>query len=317
MNISYLTSRVSVVIPCHNVAKFIQQSLESVFAQTLQPRQVICVDDGSTDGTQAILKHLQTIWPRLMVIEQTAQGACAARNTGLAHATGTWIQFLDGDDILLPYKLETQVKMALSEPDVNLVIGSYEEVDENLVFQCTRIECACPDPYVALMKSRAGRTSSLLFRREVVVRVRGWDTECKSSQEYDLMFRIMRLGGLAKFDERALTQLRYRAGSISNTNIQQNVTRMVKLRVRMYEVLIDDKYPFMRELQQAFFRSVRLAYHYDRTLAIQLVGTYFGATFRPDFNRLYAAIYALWGFERAEALVRLRHKQAPWPQLKT
>lgn len=306
MEFSYLTSRVSVVIPCHNVAKFIQQSLESVFAQTLQPREVICVDDGSTDDTLALLKHLQTVWPRLMVIEQTAQGACAARNTGLAHATGTWIQFFDGDDVLHPSKLEVQVKLALSEPDVNLVIGSYQEVDENLVFQRTMIECACPDSYVALMKSRAGRTSSLLFRREVVVRVRGWNTGRKSSQEYDLMFRVMRLGGLVKFDEQALTQLRIRAGSITNTNVQQNVKRMVELRVRMYELLIDDNYPFVRELQQAFFRCVRLAYSYDRATAIQLVSTYFGAPFRPDHNRLYAVIYTLWGFERAEALSGLR-----------
>ncbi|MFN7830178.1 MAG: glycosyltransferase family 2 protein, partial [Armatimonadota bacterium] len=169
MQFANLNESVSVVIPGYNVGSYIEASLASVYAQTHKPREVICVNDGSTDNTLDVLHKLQEQHPDLIVIDQPNGGACSARNAGLKAATGKWVQFFDGDDVLLPQKIESQVALACSEPDVNVVIGSYQEVDSNLKYIRTLTEAATPDVYIAIMLSRAGRTSSQLYRRSAVV----------------------------------------------------------------------------------------------------------------------------------------------------
>ena len=101
MQFSNLNESVSVVIPGYNVASYIEASLASVYAQTHKPREVICINDGSTDDTLALLHRLQNIYPDLIIIDQPNGGACSARNAGLHAATGTWVQFFDGDDVIL------------------------------------------------------------------------------------------------------------------------------------------------------------------------------------------------------------------------
>ncbi|MBK6831556.1 MAG: glycosyltransferase family 2 protein [Flavobacteriales bacterium] len=100
------------MIPCYNVQAH-GVAVRSVFAQTHADLDIVAVDDGSTDGTRAILQRLVTESSgRLRVISQANAGACAARNAGVAATRGEWIQFLDADDELLPDKIERQVGLA-------------------------------------------------------------------------------------------------------------------------------------------------------------------------------------------------------------
>ncbi len=96
---------ISVIIPAYNISSVIVRTLESVFAQTLQPREIIVVDDGSTDDTAQQVKAFE---PRVRYIHQENTGDGPARNTGIAAAGGDWLAFLDHDDEWLPHKLETQ-----------------------------------------------------------------------------------------------------------------------------------------------------------------------------------------------------------------
>jgi glycosyltransferase involved in cell wall biosynthesis len=83
----------TVVIPCFNVAHYVRAAVESALAQTLPPLEIICVDDGSLDGTLGVLQSLRQAHPHLIrVIAQPHAGACAARNRGLEAARGEWIQ---------------------------------------------------------------------------------------------------------------------------------------------------------------------------------------------------------------------------------
>ncbi len=100
--------RVSVVIPAYNVAEFIAETLESVFAQTFTDLETIVVNDGSPD-TPEFLEALAPFADRIIYIEQTSSGAGEARNTAIEHARGDLIAFLDGDDIWLPDYLASQV----------------------------------------------------------------------------------------------------------------------------------------------------------------------------------------------------------------
>lgn len=305
MQFSNLNESVSVVIPGYNVGSYIEACLASVYAQTHKPREVICVNDGSSDNTLDVLYQLQEQHPDLIIIDQPNAGGCSARNAGLNAASGKWIQFLDGDDILHPQKLESQLSLACSEPDVNIVIGSYQEVDSNLKYIRTMTESACPDVYIAIMLSRAGRTSSHLYRRSAVVQAGGWNTTRKSSQEYDLLYRVARLGGIAKFDTNAYTQLRLREGSITHTNVSANVLRILDLRINIFEELSSEPYPYQDELKQALFETIRLAYSYDRSHAREMLTRYLPKSFTPKRNPCYAFAYSLLGMDVAERLSKL------------
>jgi glycosyltransferase involved in cell wall biosynthesis len=108
-----LESKVSVVIPTYNRAKLIVNAIESVLAQTHPVREIIVVDDGSTDNTAQVLERYLGAQPRLREIvryfSQPNQGQSVARNKGVKEASGEWIAFLDSDDQWRPEKLELQL----------------------------------------------------------------------------------------------------------------------------------------------------------------------------------------------------------------
>jgi len=103
---------VSVIIPCYNAEKNLTQCIDSIRRQTLEQIEIICVDDGSTDSTLALLQDYQKKDPRILVIRQKNAGAGAARNVGLDRATGEYLSFLDADDFFEPDMLEKAVAAA-------------------------------------------------------------------------------------------------------------------------------------------------------------------------------------------------------------
>jgi glycosyltransferase involved in cell wall biosynthesis len=96
---------VSVIIPVRNGERWIAETIESVLMQTYGALEIIVVDNGSTDGTRSVIKR----YPTIRVIEVATPGLGRARNGGLAAATGKYVLFLDGDDLILPNKIERQV----------------------------------------------------------------------------------------------------------------------------------------------------------------------------------------------------------------
>jgi CDP-glycerol glycerophosphotransferase len=98
--------KLSVVVPFHNVERYIEASLESIARQTLRDIQVIMVDDGSADGSTVIAKNFAARDPRFELVQQQNQGLGPARNTGAARATGQYLAFADSDDLLDPHAYE-------------------------------------------------------------------------------------------------------------------------------------------------------------------------------------------------------------------
>src|ERR1035441_5323830 len=107
---------ISVVIPAYNRSRFIAETLESVLAQTLQPDEVLVVDDGSTDDTAAIA---ESFVPRVRVFRRSNQKQAAARNFGVMQATSEWIAFNDADDLWDPNKLELQMEELARHPEAD------------------------------------------------------------------------------------------------------------------------------------------------------------------------------------------------------
>ena len=105
-------AQVSVIIPVYNAEQYLEKCIGSITAQTLEDIEILCVDDGSTDGSLVLLKKLQAADGRIRVITPPNGGAGAARNTGLRHAAGKYLSFLDADDFFEPNMLEEAVAAA-------------------------------------------------------------------------------------------------------------------------------------------------------------------------------------------------------------
>lgn len=121
--------KVSVVIPVYNVEKFLRDCLTSVVEQTLTDIEIICVNDGSFDGSTDILNEFSECDSRFIVITQQNAGLAAARNRGLERATGDYIYFLDSDDFIVPGALEAAYHCA-RDNSLELLIFDSDVVDE-------------------------------------------------------------------------------------------------------------------------------------------------------------------------------------------
>jgi glycosyltransferase involved in cell wall biosynthesis len=114
--------KVTIGIPVFNCQAWIRHAIESSLNQTWPDKEVIVVDDGSSDDTHQIC---QSFGNRIRYIRQNNRGVCAARNRILYEATGDWIQYLDADDYLMPRKVEAQLNSIAGSKDVDVSAGSY------------------------------------------------------------------------------------------------------------------------------------------------------------------------------------------------
>ncbi|MGH9799036.1 MAG: glycosyltransferase family A protein, partial [Blastocatellia bacterium] len=108
---------VSIIIPAYNLAPYIAETLDSVFAQTCRDFEIIVINDGSTDDTEERIAPYRN---RIVYIRQENRGVMAARNVGLQAARGRYIALLDGDDLWLPNFLEVLVGMLEADPDLSV-----------------------------------------------------------------------------------------------------------------------------------------------------------------------------------------------------
>lgn len=106
---------VSVVVPIYNVERYLRDCLDSVITQTMSQIEIVCVNDGSTDGSLSIAQQYAENDSRIVVIDQQNSGLSAARNAGIAAVRGQYVQFLDSDDLLVPNAIETLYALASSQ----------------------------------------------------------------------------------------------------------------------------------------------------------------------------------------------------------
>jgi len=181
---------VSVVIPLYNKAPFVRRCLQSIAAQTVPPRAVIVVDDGSSDGGPALVEAFGGL--PITLVRQGNAGVSAARNRGLAEAPTELIAFLDPDDEWKPGFIETALALRRRFPDAGIWATSYELVPEDGTARPARLKRVPTDPqggivrdFFAVPPGVAAWTGAILGRKSVfealgafrVGPVRGEDTE--------------------------------------------------------------------------------------------------------------------------------------------
>lgn len=185
---------VSVIMPAYQSAATIERALTSIASQTLQPLEVIVVDDGSTDGTFEIAHnfadHMNGI--PLKVYRQDNQGPGAARNRALREASATYVAFLDSDDEWLAEKIARSMTV-LEAGNYDLVSHDGWEVhgsEERPLEGSLRFKAAA-DPFIGLYRRGFIDNCAVVVRRDLVDAVGGFDATLPVGQDFDLQLKIL------------------------------------------------------------------------------------------------------------------------------
>jgi len=236
---------ISVIIPCHNCEGFINRSVDSVLNQTYQDVEIILVNNNSSDNSLELLNRYQSEFPnKIFVFEESKKGAPAARNHGLYKARGEWIQFLDADDELSPDKLQGQLNIALAT-GADIVAGAclllYKK--KNRIVQIIRR--VDKDIWKGLITSNLGITSSNLWRKQAFLDVNGWDETLSSSQEYDVLFRLLKNNAKVAVDNSVKTTVHFSNNSVSKSRnkkkMKQILDNRINLRLEIKDELLSSK----------------------------------------------------------------------------
>ena len=210
--------RVSVVIPTYNYGRYIVEAIESVLNQTFPDREVIVVDDGSTDDTGELIGRFGD---RVRYIYQRNLGPSAARNTGIRAARGEYVGFLDSDDLWLPEKLALQVAVLDSCQAVGLVYSDalfFRDETQAIIGAHREV---FPHPagriLAQLVLGNVISSPTPLVRRSILDRVGLFDEDLKASEDWDLWIRIAKICEIAYIDQPLAKYRRHRHNKSLNT----------------------------------------------------------------------------------------------------
>jgi glycosyltransferase involved in cell wall biosynthesis len=200
---------VSIIIPVYNSSAYVSDALGSVLAQDYENKEIIVVDDGSTDSTPDILKTFQE---RILVITQVNAGPAAARNRALKHAKGAYIAFLDADDFWVPGKLRLQIDYLEERREIGAVYSKWLlwHADAEGRFSPPRLPtlnrrtAIVPEDsgwiYTNLLLECRLLTSTVVLRRAIMQQVGLFNEELLRGQDYDYWIRLSRVTQIHKLD---------------------------------------------------------------------------------------------------------------------
>ena len=206
---------VSVVIPVYNGERYIEETIINVFFQTYDNIEIICINDGSTDGTASILDRYAD---KITVVHKNNGGVSSARNCGLSLAVGTYVLFLDCDDRPKSDYLRQAVASIRSTGSGAVVVdGELIDAHGNKLRNMYRFRK--PDLSLEAMSlhSRIITTSQVLFDRRAIVRAGGFDEHPQAvrSQDWEIYLRFIQSGEEMTFLEKNLLSYRIHAGNQS------------------------------------------------------------------------------------------------------
>ena len=186
----------SIIIPCFNAEETISQTIASLQSQTLTDWEAICVDDGSTDHTGAMIKLEAQFDPRIRLVANTGKGPSAARNLGaLKEATGDFIAFCDADDLWLPTKLQ-ELSATFADPNVDGVfgqIGFFQDSPEDAhVYSTVPVGKLSMD--MLLGENPVCTMSNFALRAAAFSRTEGFDVGMVHNEDLEWLIRLVGQG---------------------------------------------------------------------------------------------------------------------------
>lgn len=221
-------TNISVVIPTYNYGRFVAEAIHSVLGQTVNCLEIIVVDDGSTDETEAVVG---SFGDRVRFIKQQNSGVGVARNRGVAESTGEYIAFLDADDYWHPQKLEKQLEVFEADKEIGLVHCGITNVDTSGVAMDDMVDGRFGWVASDLLRFQPviiGPGSTSLIKREVFKHIGGYDTDpdLHPSEDWEFSYRV---ACVAKFGFVREPLVYYRHhGKGGHTNIARMERAMTK-----------------------------------------------------------------------------------------
>jgi glycosyltransferase involved in cell wall biosynthesis len=219
-------------MPAYNVARYIGETLDSVFAQTFTDYELIIINDGSPD-TVELERVLQPSMVRIRYIKQQNLGAGAARNEGLRAARGEIIAFLDADDLWLPNYLEEQMRF-IGKNDYDLVCADAMHFGDSPLAGKTYMEAymqRAPSEgevtFLGLVSAAQSLiTSGVVVRRTHIIDVGMFDEGLRNSQDFDLWLRLARHGCRLAYQRKLLLRYRCHQNSLSGNEINRTARQL-------------------------------------------------------------------------------------------
>ena len=286
-------------------------------ASSYQNIEVICVDDGSVDDTSKVIDYFVERFPDKIRSERGMnKGASAARNKGMSLATGEYIQFLDSDDVLMTNKIGQQIELVEGAGCADLVIGNYEKKFMNGVR--SEVSSLEGDPWMALIRTELGTTSANLWKKSLLDKVGGWDEDQKSSQDYNLMFRMLCENANVIFDPSVNTLiLKREKGSISRTGQMNNWVRYIELRIAMREYLSKNPKLYSGHIEcldQYIFMALRVLARSNVNLSVEMFNKHMNKEFVPQYSKAidkrYLLLFRIFGFSTIERSIHIIKRSA-------
>lgn len=191
-----MKSLVSILIPAHNAGEWLAETLRSALAQTWERKEIILIDDGSTDQTLAVAREFEA--QGVKVFTQANQGASATRNRAFSLSQGDYIQWLDADDLLSPDKIELQMREAERVNDRKVIFSSewaqFLFRSSRARFVPTAVWCDLSPAEFLIRKMSLNiymQTASWLVSREVVEAAGPWDPRLLGDDEGEYLCRVL------------------------------------------------------------------------------------------------------------------------------
>ena len=255
------TPAVSVVIATYNRAAFLPETIESILQQRFRDFELIVVDDGSTDETQAVLR---SYGDGIRSFYQKNSGPAAARNFGIRHARGRWISIQDSDDLAAPAHLEILFGFAAKHPDCGMVFanGAYLGGPEHNRDTIIPPNKSCRLAHngvrlVDLFDKSIVRLQAALISKQCLEVIGGHDESLRICMDLDLTFRIFMRYPVAYLDKVVFLYRKHEG------NIGRNQDLRLLENIRVIEKLVRD-FPQAREILGTRRIAQRIAYRYYR-----------------------------------------------------
>jgi glycosyltransferase involved in cell wall biosynthesis len=301
-----MSSLVSVIIPCYNAGLWVGEAIQSCLDQTHSPIEIIVVDDGSTDGS---LDRIKSFGERVRWETGAKGGGNHARNRGFAISSGQYIQFLDADDYLLPDKIARQLRL-LKQTGADVVYGDWRHRHDGQSgasrFEDVPAAGAHEDLLAALLSGWWVPSNALLFRREIVGRVGGWDESLLAAQDSDFLFSVV-LASAKIIYQPGCGAIYRRYGPVTVST--GNRLRWVENRCRVFDKTSASlgakgrlTAEYRRGLAQSYFTLARICYDLDRRKYEGIMANVLAMEpgFRPQESSIYNAVHWALGFSTAE-----------------
>jgi glycosyltransferase involved in cell wall biosynthesis len=233
---------VSIIVPAYNYAGFVAQAIDSALQQSHSNIEVVVVDDGSTDNTAAVVGALVKQDARVRYIHQRNQGLSAARNTGVQHAEGEYVVFLDADDVMHLEKIQAHLEHFAQKPDTDISYGrsryflsgkpeeTFASFDLDNNDWMPRVSGSATTVMPALVVNNIMPVCSAMLRSSAVARLGDFDTTLKSLEDWDYWLRAAAAQCMFGFsdDTRLAAYIR-----VHDTSMSKNALRMLMTQYRL------------------------------------------------------------------------------------